>query len=167
MNLVVNLKITSGTIEYNLKDAKINFTDKVNIDDKKNGLVTLAKTSTVEFAFGGLGINNSYKLPKNLMFSKQNLAPGGSSTGSATAVYSGLAPMSVGTDTAGSVRIPAAWHSLVGFKPSYRKISTKGVLPLSKSFDEGVGRSVASFGDIGITNFINASYTGGLSLIHI
>ena len=102
---------------------------------KKNGLVTLAKTSTVEFAFGGLGINNSYKLPKNLMFSKQNLAPGGSSTGSATAVYSGLAPMSVGTDTAGSVRIPAAWHSLVGFKPSYRKISTKGVLPLSKSFD--------------------------------
>ena len=62
-------------------------------------------------------------------------APGGSSTGSATAVYSGLAPIAVATDTAGSVRIPAAWHSLVGFKPSSNKISKNGVLPLSSSYD--------------------------------
>ena len=47
----------------------------------------------------------------------------------------GLAPMAVGTDTAGSIRIPSAWHSLVGFKPSSKKISTDGVLPLSSSFD--------------------------------
>ena len=102
---------------------------------KKHGLVSLAKTSTVEFAFGGIGINKSCKLPHNLMFEDQALAPGGSSTGAATAVFSGLAPMAVGTDTAGSVRIPSAWHSLVGFKPSSKKISTKGVLPLSTTHD--------------------------------
>ena len=101
---------------------------------KKNGLVSVAKTSTVEFAFGGIGINQANPLPKNLMI-KGDFAAGGSSTGSATAVYAGLIPFSVGTDTAGSVRIPAAWHGLVGFKPTYNVISTKGVLPLSTSYD--------------------------------
>ena len=52
------------------------------------------------------------------MFKNDYLVAGGSSTGSATSVFSGLSPMAVGTDTAGSIRIPAAWHSLVGFKPS-------------------------------------------------
>ena len=101
---------------------------------KKKGLVSVAKTSTVEFAFGGIGMNQSNPLPNNLMM-KGNFAPGGSSTGSATAVYAGLVPFSVGTDTAGSVRIPAAWHGLVGFKPTYNTISNKGVLPLSVSYD--------------------------------
>ena len=102
---------------------------------KKHGLISLAKTSTVEFAFGGLGLNNSNKLPNNMMFNQLKCAPGGSSTGAATAVFSGLAPLSIGTDTAGSIRIPAAWHSLVGFKPSTGIIPMNGVLPLSKSFD--------------------------------
>ena len=81
---------------------------------KKNGLISLAKTSTVEFAFGGLGLNKSCKLPTNLLYNLKNYAPGGSSTGAATSVFSGLAPLSVGTDTAGSIRIPASWHSLTG-----------------------------------------------------
>ena len=102
---------------------------------KKNGIISLAKTSTVEFAFGGLGLNKTYKLPSNVMFKNDYLVAGGSSTGSATSVFSGLSPMAVGTDTAGSIRIPAAWHSLVGFKPSSKKISTLGVLPLSKTYD--------------------------------
>ena len=102
---------------------------------KKNGLISLAKTSTVEFAFGGLGLNKSCKLPTNLLYNLKKCAAGGSSTGSATAVFSGLAPLSVGTDTAGSIRIPAAWHSLTGFKPSSGMISVNGVLPLSKSCD--------------------------------
>ena len=102
---------------------------------KNQGLISLAKTRTVEFAFGGIGINRSYKLPNNLMFKDKTCAPGGSSTGSATAIFSGLAPLAVGTDTAGSIRIPAAWHSLVGFKPSSKKISTNGVLPLSITYD--------------------------------
>ncbi|MBF96076.1 MAG: Mandelamide hydrolase [Alphaproteobacteria bacterium MarineAlpha9_Bin4] len=108
---------------------------KVVINAKKYGLISLAKTRTVEFAFGGLGLNSSCKLPKNLMFKGQNLAAGGSSTGSATAVFSGLSPLAIGTDTAGSIRIPASWHSLVGFKPSSDLISTRGVLPLSTTFD--------------------------------
>ena len=58
-----------------------------------------------------------------MMFNQIAHAPGGSSTGAATSIFSGLAPLSVGTDTAGSIRIPAAWHSLVGFKPSRGKIS--------------------------------------------
>ncbi len=102
---------------------------------RKSGLISLAKTRTVEFAFGGLGLNNSYKLPNNVMIKNNVVAPGGSSTGSATSVFSGLAPLSVGTDTAGSVRIPAAWQSLIGFKPSANQISTKGILPLSASND--------------------------------
>ena len=102
---------------------------------KKNGLISLAKTSTVEFAFGGLGLNDLNKLPNNIMYSQLKCAPGGSSTGAATAVFSGLAPLSIGTDTAGSIRIPAAWHSLVGFKPSTGIIPMNGVLPLSKSYD--------------------------------
>ena len=52
------------------------------------------------------------------MLNEKNMLAGGSSTGAATAVFSGLAPLAVGTDTAGSIRIPAAWHSLTGFKPS-------------------------------------------------
>ena len=70
-----------------------------------------------------------------MMFDKLECVPGGSSTGAATAVFAGLAPLSIGTDTAGSIRIPAAWHSLVGFKPSKGRISMNGVLPLSKSLD--------------------------------
>ena len=101
---------------------------------KKKGMITLAKTSTVEFAFGGLGINNSSAYSPNLMI-KGNLCPGGSSSGSASAVYANLIPLAVGTDTAGSVRIPSAWHGLVGFKPTFGRISNHGVLPLASSFD--------------------------------
>ena len=80
----------------------------------KGGLVSLAKTSTVEFAFGGLGTNTSFYLPK-LIKNGQEFASGGSSTGSAFAVAKGLIPISIGTDTAGSVRIPSAWNNLIGF----------------------------------------------------
>ena len=101
---------------------------------KKSGIIPLFKTSTVEFAFGGLGLNNSVKYPKNQMYMDLR-CPGGSSSGSASSVFSNLIPIAIGTDTAGSVRIPSCWHSLVGFKPTYSNISCKGVLPLSKSYD--------------------------------
>lgn len=101
---------------------------------KKKGIISLAKTSTVEFAFGGLGVNSSSPYPPNLMV-KGNFCPGGSSSGSAAAVYSNLIPIAVGTDTAGSVRIPSAWHSLIGFKPTFGSIPNNGVLPLADSFD--------------------------------
>ena len=101
---------------------------------KEKGIIPLFKTSTVEFAFGGLGINASVKYGKNHMY-KGLYCPGGSSSGSASLVFSNLVPISVGTDTAGSIRIPSCWHSLVGFKPTYNSISCEGVIPLSKSYD--------------------------------
>tara|TARA_E500000178_G_C17022103_1_gene756142 strand:- start:908 stop:2260 length:1353 start_codon:yes stop_codon:yes gene_type:complete len=101
---------------------------------RKNGVIPLFKTSTVEFAFGGLGVNSSVEYPKNAMM-KNNYCPGGSSSGSAVAVFSNLVPLAVGTDTAGSIRIPSSWHSLVGFKPTFNNISTRGILPLAKSYD--------------------------------
>ena len=107
---------------------------KVFLRARNSGLISLAKSSTVELAFGGIGINNSCPLPTNLMI-PGNVAAGGSSTGSATAIFSGLAPIGIGTDTAGSVRIPAAWHGLVALKPSLGMISMNGVIPLSKSND--------------------------------
>ena len=111
-----------------VKDAKV-----VTIA-KKKGIIPLFKTSTVEFAFGGLGINKSVKYGKNQMH-KGLYCPGGSSSGSASLVYANLAPIAVGTDTAGSIRIPSCWHSLVGFKPTHNSISCEGVIPLSKSYD--------------------------------
>ena len=101
---------------------------------RRSGIIPLFKTSTVEFAFGGLGLNSSQQYPKNQMY-KSARCPGGSSSGSASSVYSNLIPIAIGTDTAGSIRIPSCWHSLVGFKPTYGIISCKGVLPLSKSYD--------------------------------
>ena len=101
---------------------------------RRSGIIPLFKTSTVEFAFGGLGLNSSQQYPKNQMY-KDLRCPGGSSSGSAATVFSNLIPIAIGTDTAGSIRIPSCWHSLVGFKPTYNNISCKGVLPLSKSYD--------------------------------
>lgn len=112
---------------------KVNDADIVVLA-KKAGLISLAKTGTVEFAFGGIGTNKYFPLPTITKKNKDYVA-GGSSTGSAVAVSNNLVPISIGTDTAGSVRIPAAWNNIVGFKPSYGEISTKGVVPLSKTYD--------------------------------
>ena len=131
---------------------------------KKKGIIPLFKTSTVEFAFGGLGINNSVKYPSNQMI-KGNFCPGGSSSGSAAAVYSNLIPLAVGTDTAGSIRIPSCWHSLVGFKPSYNNIPSKGILPLSKTYDT-LGTICRSVKDTFIFYNILADIKLNLSDIH-
>ena len=115
------------------KNMKVEDAHAVN-NARRKGIIPLFKTSTVEFAFGGLGVNSSAKYPTNQMY-KDLRCPGGSSSGSASAVFSNFIPIAIGTDTAGSVRIPSCWHSLVGFKPTYNNISCRGVLPLSKSYD--------------------------------
>lgn len=93
----------------------------------------MGKTNTHEFAFGTTNDNPHYGAVKN----PWNLAltTGGSSGGSAAAVAAGIVPLALGTDTAGSVRIPAALCGCVGFKPSWGAISTRGVVPLSPSLD--------------------------------
>ncbi len=135
---IINIKgyqTLAGSRALEKINNKIQSTDAEIVgNSKKKGLVSLFKTSTVEFAFGGLGINNSVPFTFNHMIGKK-LCPGGSSSGSAAAVYSNFIPLSVGSDTAGSIRIPSAWHSLVGFKPTYGSLPCKGILHLSKSYD--------------------------------
>ncbi len=99
------------------------------------GLITLGKTAMTEFAFSGLGYNPTMGSPDNPFDTKVPRAPGGSSCGSAVAVATGLAPLGVGTDTAGSVRTPAAWNGLVGLKTTAGSIPLEGILPLSRMRD--------------------------------
>ncbi len=96
-----------------------------------------------ELAFSGLGLNPVTATPPNI--NDPDLAPGGSSSGSAAAVAFGLAAAAIGSDTAGSVRIPAAWNDLVGLKTTHGLLSLDGVVPLRPAFDTvgPLARSVA------------------------
>jgi len=102
---------------------------------RKSGLLFLARTNMSEFAFSGLGINSHYGTPECIWDRTEGRIPGGSSSGSAVSVAEGIAPVSMGTDTAGSCRIPAAFNSVVGVKPSYGRFSLQGIFPLSCSSD--------------------------------
>jgi len=99
------------------------------------GMIVLGKTHTVEFAMGGWGTNTHMGTPRNPWDPKVHRTPGGSSSGSGVAVAAGLAPAAIGTDTGGSVRLPASWCGIVGLKVSVGRISTYGVLPLSTTLD--------------------------------
>jgi aspartyl-tRNA(Asn)/glutamyl-tRNA(Gln) amidotransferase subunit A len=98
------------------------------------GMVLLGKTYTVQFAFGGVGHNHDQGTPHNPWHATPH-APGGSSSGTAVAVAAGLVPMGLGSDTGGSVRIPAALCGIVGLKTTVGRISRAGVYPLSWTLD--------------------------------
>jgi aspartyl-tRNA(Asn)/glutamyl-tRNA(Gln) amidotransferase subunit A len=97
------------------------------------GLVCLGKTHQTELAFSGLGLNPITATPPCI--NDVEAMPGGSSSGAAASVAWGLAAAAVGSDTAGSVRVPAAWNDLVGLKTSHGWLSLDGVLPLCPRFD--------------------------------
>lgn len=97
------------------------------------GLVCLGKTHMSELAFSGLGVNPMTATPPNIHDPER--APGGSSSGAAASVAFGLAAAAIGSDTGGSVRIPAAWNDLVGLKTTHGLIPNDGVVPLSPSLD--------------------------------
>src|SRR5262245_32390804 len=99
------------------------------------GMIVIGKTHTVEFAFGGWGTNQHMGTPWNPWDAKVARTPGGSSSGSAVAVAARMAPCAIGTDTGGSVRIPASWCGLTGLKTSIGRNSTHAVLPLSPTLD--------------------------------
>ena len=98
------------------------------------GMVLLGKTNTVQFAYGGAGVNHDHGTPHNPWHATHHL-PGGSSSGSGVAVGAGLAPMALGSDTGGSVRIPAAFCSTTGLKTTVGRVSRAGVYPLSSTLD--------------------------------
>ena len=93
------------------------------------------KTHTVEFAFGGLGTNPHWDTPRNPWDTKDHRVPGGSSAGAGVSLLEGSALVALGTDTGGSVRIPASMTGNVGIKNTLDRWSTKGIVPLSTTFD--------------------------------
>jgi Asp-tRNA(Asn)/Glu-tRNA(Gln) amidotransferase A subunit family amidase len=106
---------------------------------KAAGGVVLGRTHQVEFAFSGMGVNPHFGTPVNPMALKIDphtpRIPGGSSSGAAVSVASGAAFIGLGSDTGGSIRIPAALCGLVGFKPTARNVPTQGAIPLSHTLD--------------------------------
>ena len=97
------------------------------------GSVCLGKTHMSELAFSGLGLNPVTATPPCI--NDDQAVPGGSSSGAAASIAYGLAPAAIGSDTGGSVRIPAAWNDLVGLKTTHARLSLQGVVPLAESFD--------------------------------
>lgn len=99
------------------------------------GTVCLGKTNLTEFAFSGLGINTTHGTPPNVHDETVARIPGGSSSGAAVSVARGLAPAGIGSDTGGSVRIPASLNGVVGLKTTAGDLTLEGILPLSPTLD--------------------------------
>ena len=102
---------------------------------RRAGFVFIGRANMTEFAYSGLGINPHYGTPRNVFDRAVARIPGGSSSGAAISVTDGMAWAAIGTDTGGSVRIPAALNGLAGFKPTARRVPPDGVLPLSLTLD--------------------------------
>jgi len=100
---------------------------------KRAGAIVIGKTNLDQFATGLVGVRTPYGIARNLF--DPALIPGGSSTGSAIAVAAGLVPLALGTDTAGSGRVPAGLSNIVGLKPSLGLVSTAGVVPACRTLD--------------------------------
>ncbi|WP_273690807.1 amidase [Ketogulonicigenium vulgare] len=98
-----------------------------------SGLVFMGKTHLSEIAFSGLGYNPITATPPNI--NGPDLVPGGSSSGAAASLAYGLAAGAIGSDTGGSIRLPAAWNGLVGFKPAHGAHPLEGIVPLCRRFD--------------------------------
>ena len=99
------------------------------------GMVALGKTNLSEFAFSALGLNPHFGTPRNPRDPATPRIAGGSSSGAAVAVAGGLAPCAIGSDTGGSIRAPASFCGIVGFKTSEGRIDKQGVFPLSRTLD--------------------------------
>ena len=118
--LADNVAVADATAVRRLRDA---------------GMVLVGKTHTVQFAFGGAGVNHDTGTPRNPWRHDVAHLPGGSSSGSAVAVAAGIVPVALGTDTSGSVRIPASLCGITGLKTTVGRISRAAVYPLSPTLD--------------------------------
>lgn len=102
---------------------------------RRAGLVTVGAVNMTEFAYSGIGLNPHYGTPRNPCDPLVARSPGGSSSGSGAVVAAGIVPVSIGTDTGGSIRIPAAFNGVVGYKTSTGHHPMGGVFPLSPTLD--------------------------------
>lgn len=100
---------------------------------RRAGAIVIGKTNLDQFATGLVGVRSPHGIPRNAL--NPRLIPGGSSSGSATAVAAGLVPLALGTDTAGSGRVPAMLNNIVGLKPSLGLVSAFGVVPACRTLD--------------------------------
>jgi aspartyl-tRNA(Asn)/glutamyl-tRNA(Gln) amidotransferase subunit A len=133
---------TAGS--HMLRDAAPSCHDALVVQRLRNaGAIIVGKTNMTEFAYSGIGINPHWGTPVNTVCAER--VPGGSSSGAGVSVANGLADIAIGSDTGGSVRIPAALNGVAGFKPTAARIPLDGVFGLSRSLDSvGVlGHSVA------------------------
>ncbi len=124
---------------------------------RASGAVIVGSTNMSEFAFSGVGFNPHYGTPGNPADRKR--VPGGSSAGAAVSVADRMAVAALGTDTGGSVRIPAAVCGIVGFKPTARRVPIDGVVPLSTSLDS-IGPLANSVEDCAIVDAVFAGEAG-------
>lgn len=120
---------------------------------KQAGCIILGKTKTVEFALGATGVNEARGTPWNPWDSAVHRFPGGSSSGSAVAVAAGLCGFALGTDTGGSIRIPASFTGLFGHKTTVGRWPTEGVFPLSPTLDS-IGPLCRSAGDAALIHAV-------------
>jgi allophanate hydrolase len=127
---VKGLATTAGCPAYSYRPSK----DAASVALlREAGALILGKTNLDQFATGLVGVRTPYGIGRNLFDPK--LIPGGSSTGSALAVGAGFTPLALGTDTAGSGRVPAGFGNIVGLKPSRGLVSTAGVVPACRTLD--------------------------------
>jgi aspartyl-tRNA(Asn)/glutamyl-tRNA(Gln) amidotransferase subunit A len=117
------------------------------------GAVIVAKTNMTEFAYSGVGANPHFGTPGNPADRKR--IPGGSSSGAAVTAADGMCRISIGTDTGGSTRIPAAVCGIVGFKPTAKRVPTMGAFPLSYSLDS-IGPLATSVADCALADAVMA-----------
>jgi len=131
-------EVTSAGSEYLSKHAKPAVRDAECLRfARRNGVTIVGKTNLSEFAIGVSGSNDYFGTPVNPL--APDRVPGGSSSGSASAVGFGLADVALGTDTAGSIRVPAACCGIAGLKTTFGLISIKGVYPISPNYLDTVG----------------------------
>ena len=102
---------------------------------RRAGFIVIGRTNMTEFAYSGIGINPHFGTPKGAWQRSVGHVPGGSSSGAAVSVVDRMAHGALGTDTGGSCRIPAAFNSIVGFKPTQRRVPLDGGVPLSFTLD--------------------------------
>jgi len=102
---------------------------------RAQGVVFTGKTHTVELAYGAVGMNPNWETPRNPWDARVHRIPGGSSAGAGVSLHEGSAMVALGTDTGGSIRIPASMTGVVGHKTTHGRLPTAGVVPLSHTLD--------------------------------
>ncbi|MFK4825883.1 amidase [Paenochrobactrum sp. BZR 588] len=130
---------------------------------RQAGAIIIGKTHMTEFAFTAVGFNPHYGVPENAII--KGAIPGGSSSGAAVSVAEGTSEIAIGSDTGGSIRIPAALNGLVGFKPTASWIPHEGVFPLAPTLDS-IGPLTKNVTDCIITDAIMADDAPPLSQAH-